>query len=79
MRTSLKVILATTAIAALASPVMAQSESHRHAASRAYGSVAHGHAYGSVVRGPTTPVIQGNPYHIDDAEHVPFPQQDGGN
>jgi hypothetical protein len=73
MRTSLKVILAATAIATLASPVMAQSESHRYAASsisKAHGSVARVHA---------APAIQGNPFHINDAEHVPFPQQDGGN
>jgi hypothetical protein len=73
MRTSLKVILAATAIATLASPVMAQSESHRHAVSSA------SRAYGSVARERTAPVNQGNPFHIDDAVHVPFPQQDGGN
>ena len=77
MRTSLKVILATTVIAALASPVMAQSESHRHAASSV--SIAASKAYGSVARARTAPVTQGNPFHLDDAEHVPFPQQDGGN
>jgi hypothetical protein len=58
MKTSLKVILAATAIAALASPVMAQTE-HR--------SVARTHIQ------RVAPVITANPYYIDDAVHVPFP------
>jgi hypothetical protein len=69
----MKVILAATAIATLASPVMAQSESHRHATSGI------SNAHGSVTRTRTAPVTQGNQVQIDDAEHVPFPQQSGGN
>jgi hypothetical protein len=72
MRTSLKVILAATAVATLASPVMAQSESHRHAASEI------SKARGSVARTRTAPVIQRNQMQLDDAVHVPFPQQSGG-
>jgi hypothetical protein len=63
MRTSLKMILAATAIATLASPVMAQSE-HRAVARAQTQRVA--------------PVIQGNPFHINDAVHVPFPQDGRG-
>ena len=64
MRTNLKAILAATAIAALASPViMAQSESHRHAAmsatiANARGSVAHAHTSGWR---PPSPVEEANP------------------
>jgi hypothetical protein len=67
MNTNLKVILTAISIATLASPVMAKSESHQHAAPSA----------ASVSR--SAPVVEGNPFHIDDAVHVAFPQRDGGN
>jgi hypothetical protein len=73
MRTSLKMMLAATAIATLASPVMAQPESHRHAAEASVSN-----AHGSVARTRTprvAPVTAGN---IDDAVHVAFPQDGNG-
>jgi len=74
--TSLKVMLAAAAIAALASPVMAQSASSRHAAPWA-GTVSN--ARGSVARAPRgAAVIEGNEIHVDDAVHVPFPQRSNG-
>jgi hypothetical protein len=69
MNTNLKVILTAVSIAMLASPVMAQSGAHRHVAPNAYGAAA---------RAQTAPVNEGNQFHIDDAVHVPFPQQGGG-
>jgi hypothetical protein len=76
MRTNLKVILAATAIATLASPVMAQSESHRYAAAT---SVSADHGAAARARTPrVAPAIEGNPFHIDDAVHVPFPQDGRG-
>lgn len=72
MNTNLKVILAAVGIAVLASPVMAAS-SHAHASS------AISNARGSAVGTRAAPVIEGNnPFHLNDAVHVPFPQQDGG-
>ncbi len=78
MRTSLKVILAAVAIAALASPVMAQSRSHPHAApsasiANARGSVAH------IRTGRFAPgvVVEGSQIRLDDCVHVAFPQCDG--
>jgi hypothetical protein len=65
MNTNLKVILAAISIATLASPVMAKSNSHDAAPAAGYSR--------------TAPAVQGNPYHIDDAVHVAFPQQDAGN
>jgi hypothetical protein len=68
-------IMAATAIATLASPVMAQPQSHRHAAA---ASVSSGHGSIAGARTPgVTPVIKGNSFHIDDADHVAFPV-DGG-
>ncbi len=76
MRTSLKVILAATAIAILASPVMAQSESHRYAAAT---SVSGEHGSITRTRMPrVAPAIEGNPFHINDAVHVAFPQDGKG-
>jgi hypothetical protein len=69
MNTNLKVILTAISIATVASPVVAQSGSHRHATPKAYGAA-------SV---QSAPVNEGNQFHIDDAVHVPFPQQSGGN
>jgi hypothetical protein len=65
MNTKLKVILTAISIATLASPVMAKSDSHAAAPAA------------SISR--TAPAVEGNPYHIDDAVHVAFPQQDAGN
>ena len=66
MNTNLKVILTAAAIATLASPVMAKSDSHRFAAP----------SEASISR---TAPVQGNPFHINDSVHVAFPQQDAGN
>jgi hypothetical protein len=74
--TGLKVIVAAAAIAALASPVMAQSASSRHGVPWA-ASVSN--ARGSVARAPRgAGVIEGNQIHVDDAVHVAFPQQSNG-
>jgi hypothetical protein len=72
MNTNLKVLLTAVGIAVLASPVMA---AHVHTAPSATSI---SKAYGSAAREHTAPVIEGNPFHIDDAVHVPFPQRDGG-
>jgi hypothetical protein len=71
MNTNLKVILTAVGIAVLASPVMAAS-SHVHAAPSAISNT-----YESATGARTAPV-EGNQIHIDDAVHVPFPQQGGG-
>jgi hypothetical protein len=81
MRTSLKVILAATAIAVVASPVMAQSQSRTYAGPSA--SIAN--ARGSVTRGSVgqtrtllpSAAIGGNQIRLDDCVHVAFPQCDG--
>ena len=78
MRTNLKVILAAAAIAALASPVMAASASHRHAAPSA--SIAN--ARGSVAHTRTNRLapgvaVEGGRIRLDDCVHIPFPQCDG--
>jgi hypothetical protein len=73
MRMNLKMILAATAIAAVASPVMAQSESQTHAAPLpASISNAHGH----VVRGRTAAVdvAKGSEIRPADCAHATFPQ-----
>lgn len=79
MRTSLKMVMAAIGVAVLASPVMAQSESHPNAAPSATLSSAHG----SVVHTRTTrsgPAanIGGSQIRLDDCTHVAFPQC-GGN
>jgi hypothetical protein len=74
MNTNLKVILTAVGIAVLASPVMAASS---HQAAPSATSISK--AYGAAGRERTAPVVEGNPYRIDDAVHVAFPQQDGGN
>jgi hypothetical protein len=74
MNTSLKVILTAVGIAVLASPGIA-SASHLRAAPSATSI---SNAHGSVAGTRTAPVIEGNQIHIDDAVHVPFPQQGGG-
>jgi hypothetical protein len=78
MRTSLKVILVATAIAAVASPVMAQSQSPAYAGrsaniANAHGSVAHTRT------GRLAPLgsVGGNHIRLDDCVHVAFPQCDG--
>lgn len=76
MKTSLKVILTAMTVAVLASPVMAQPESHPHAASASIS-----HAHGSAARthaGQLAPV-ESNQVHVDDCVHVAFPQCTGGN
>jgi hypothetical protein len=80
MRTSLKVILAATAIAVVASPVMAQE-------SRVYAAPSAGfaNARGSVTRGSVAQTrtrlpwaaVGGNQIRLDDCVHVAFPQCDG--
>jgi hypothetical protein len=69
MRTNLKVILATIGIAALASPVMAQTGS----TSNARGSAAH---IRTIRAGTATPV-EGSQIRLDDCVHVTFPQCGG--
>lgn len=86
MKTNLKVILAAIGVAVLASPVLAQSESHPHAASAATISNAHGsaagNARGSVARiradrfGPGR-AIEGGQNQLDDCTRVAFPQCGG--
>jgi hypothetical protein len=72
MNTNLKVILTAVSIAVLASPVMAAS-------GQSHASASISNAHGSLVGTRTAPVIQGNnPFNIDDAVHVAFPQRDGG-
>jgi hypothetical protein len=66
MNTNLKMILTAVAIATVASPVLAKSDSHRSAAP----------SEASISRAAP---VHGNPFHIDDSVHVAFPQQDGGN
>jgi hypothetical protein len=68
MNTNLKVALSAVAIAVLASPVMAKSHSH-HAAPLARISNAYGAAVGAA------PVVPENKIYVNDAVHVPFPQQ----
>ncbi len=70
MHTSLKVILTAIGVAVLASPVMAQPESHRAAIAHAHGSASHirpGRAYGAAVDG-------GYYLRPHDCVHVTFPQ-----
>jgi hypothetical protein len=76
MSTSLKLILAATAIAVVASPVMAQSQSRAYA--RPSASIAN--ARGSVAqtrRLLPSAAIGGNQIRLDDCVHVAFPQCDG--
>lgn len=78
MKTSLKVILTAVSIAVLASPVMAEPNSHSHAARHAADiSNAHGSVSRARVRRlrPTVANDSGRIY-IDDCVHVPFPQCD---
>jgi hypothetical protein len=75
MRTSLKVILAATAITALASPVMAHSKLHRH-----YTAPFFSNAYGRVVPAdpgwaPYERFYGGNQFRgNNDCVHRQFPQ-----
>jgi hypothetical protein len=73
MRTNLKMILAATAIAAVASPVMAaQSESQTHAAPLP-ASIANAH--GHVVRGRTAAdADKASQIRPNDCAHATFPQ-----
>jgi hypothetical protein len=78
MRASLKVMLVATAIAAVASPVMAQSESRAYSGPSA--SIANGR--GSVAHTRTSRLlpwgaVSGNQIRLDDCVHVAFPQCDG--
>jgi hypothetical protein len=74
MRTNLKVILTVVSVAVLASPAMAQSESHAVPSaahvSHAHGSAAHTHT-GRPAAGAVT---EGSLIHLDDCVHVAFPQ-----
>jgi hypothetical protein len=81
--TSLKAILAATATAVLASPVMAQSgmlsepgpnASPPAGISRAHGSVAHGRASGLA---PPAADEERRHFRLDDCVHVAFPQCGG--
>jgi hypothetical protein len=56
MTASMRIIIATIAVAVLASPVMAQTEPHRHVSAasiaRAHGAVTRTHAHQVVQREP---------------------------
>jgi hypothetical protein len=77
MRRNPKVILAAAAIAVLASPVMAQAESHRHAAPSASIANARG-SVGHTRTGRFAPAVpvEGSQIRLDDCIHVTFPQCD---
>jgi hypothetical protein len=86
MRTSLKVIVAAMGAAVLASPVMAQPESHPRTApsvagiSNAHGSAAASpNAHRSVARIRTDRATgtEGELIGLDDCTHVAFPQCGG--
>jgi hypothetical protein len=64
METDLIAILIAVGIAALASPVTAQSASHPR------------NAHGSVARANAAPVVEESQFR-DDAAHVEFPRQSG--
>jgi hypothetical protein len=73
MRTNLKVILTAVSVAVLASPAMAQYESHVPpvtSISHAHGSAAHAHT-GRLAPGTIT---EGSQIRLDDCVHVAFPQ-----
>jgi hypothetical protein len=74
MRANLKVILTAVSVAILASPAMAQSESHAAPSavhiSHAHGSAAHAHT-GQPAPGAAT---EGSQIRPDDCVHVAFPQ-----
>jgi hypothetical protein len=75
MKTNLKVILTAVSVAVLASPAMAQSESHaaRPAASissHARGSAAHAHTS----RVAPQAAAEESHVRLDDCVHVTFPQ-----
>jgi hypothetical protein len=70
MQTNLKVILAATAIAALASPVMAQTESRPHAAPSARIVNAHGQAGRAYTEQAAESQVRVN----SDCAHRQFPQ-----
>jgi hypothetical protein len=85
MKTNLKLIAAAIGLATLASPVMAQSLINRAYVEQPAAAADISNARGSVVgvraerAARTAPVIERNQIHVDDAVHVPFPQQDNGN
>jgi hypothetical protein len=75
MKTNLKVILTAVSVAVLASPAMAESESHAVPAaasvsSHPRGSAAHAHA----ARLAPETVTEGSHVRLDDCVHVAFPQ-----
>lgn len=70
MNTNLKVILTAIGIAVLAAPSVASA---RHLNSSASISNARGSVAGTV------PVIERSQINLNDAVHVAFPQQSGGN
>jgi hypothetical protein len=70
MKMRLKVILTATSIAALASPIMAQSTPHAHAA-RSAASIST--AYGSAARTHAGVVNERSQRRIDDCVRVAFP------
>jgi hypothetical protein len=72
MNTSLKVILTAIGVAVLASPVMAQPESHRAAAASI--SNAHGSSHTRTSRVGSGVSVEGSHIRIDDCVHVTFPQ-----
>jgi hypothetical protein len=81
MNTNLKVILTAVSIATLASPVMAQSLTTRPYVGHSAADISNAHGSVAGARKERTervaPVVERNQIHIDDALHVPFPQQSG--
>jgi hypothetical protein len=74
MNASLKVILTAVGVAVLASPVMAQPDSHR-AAPAASVSNAHGSASQTrTKRAESGAAVVGSHFRLDDCVHVTFPQ-----
>jgi hypothetical protein len=69
VNTNLKVALSAVAIAVLASPVMAKSHGH-HTPPTSISK-----AYGSAVGASAAPVVPESKIYVNDAVHVPFPQQ----
>jgi hypothetical protein len=78
MNTNLKVILTAIGIAALASPVMAQTGSHSSAPSTSISNARGSAAHGRINRAQSTTNYQGNHTNVDDCVRTAFPQCSGG-
>ena len=76
MGTSLKVILTVAAIVAVASPVMAQPQSHAYAGPSACARARVGCSH-PIRRLPPWGAVGASEIRLDDCVHVAFPQCDG--